>query len=266
MKKKLCASITALGMFMLIAAPSWAIPTSLTVRVRAHDAKFVGTGVGELQVTVRDFNSRAVLASGFISGGTGNTKILMKKPRGRNTVLSNAKSAKFTTQLNIDEPRKLLVEVDGPLSAGINAHHDVKTTWLIPGHNISGDGLLFEEYGLIVRNYHPLQHEIVKIGDTLTIGAHVTPMCGCPVRPKFLWDANKYSVKAIIEHNGRKFAEVPMHYAGSISNFEASYKFTSGGTYKVTTIASDDKNNQGIDITSYVVVPGKVYKAVSGKK
>lgn len=266
MKKKLYTSIATLGMGMILTASAWATPTSLTVRVRAHDAKFVGTGVGEVQVTVRDFTSHAILASGFITGGTGNTKILMKKAKGRNTVLSDAKSAKFTAKLDITTPRKLLVEVDGPLSAGINAHHDSKTTWLIPGQDIKGDGLLFEEYGLIVRNYHPVQHEIVKIGDTITIGAHVTPMCGCPVSPKFLWDANKYSIKALITHNGQQIAEVPMQYAGTISNFEAKYKFTGGGTYKVTTIASDGKNNQGIDVSSFVVVPEKKYNVMSGIK
>jgi hypothetical protein len=266
MKKKLYTSIAALGMGMLISATAWATPTALTVRVRAHDAKFVGTGVGELQVTVRDFNSHEILATGFITGGTGNTKVLMKEAKGRDTVLSDAKSAGFTTKIDIDTPRKLLVEVDGPISAGINAHHDTKTTWLIPGQDIKGDGLLFEEYGLIVRNYHPVQHEFVKIGDTVTIGSHVTPMCGCPVSPNFLWDANKYSVKAIITHNGQQVAEVPLHYSGNISNFEAKYKFTSGGTYKVTTIASDDKNNQGVDISSFVAVPEKKYNFMSGVK
>ncbi len=264
--KKLYTSMAVLGMSMVLTASAWAIPTSLTVRVRAHDAKFVGTGVGDLQVTVRDFNSHEVLASGLISGGTGNTKVLMKEAKGRDTVLSDAKTAKFTANLDINTPRKLLVEVDGPLSAGMNSHHDSKTTWLIPGQNISGDGLLFEEYGLIVRNYHPVQHEFVKIGDTITIGSHVTPMCGCPVSPKFLWDANKYSVKAIIEHNGQQVEEVSLHYSGKISNFEAPYTFTSGGTYKITTIATDDKNNQGVDISSFVAVPEKKYNVMSGKK
>jgi len=251
---------------MVMAGSVWAAPTSLTVRVRAHDAKFVGTGVGDIEVTVRDFNSRAVLASGFITGGTGNTVVLMKEDKARDTVLSDEKSAQFVTNLDIDSPRKLLVEVDGPMSAGINSHHDSKTTWLIPGQDIVGDGLLFEEYGLMVRNYMPTQHEFVKIGSTVTIGSHVTPMCGCPVSPGFIWDANKYKVSALVEKDGKQIADLPMSYAGKISDFETTYTFAKGGTYKITTIAHDDKNNQGVDVTSYVVVPEAKIKKMSGKK
>ncbi len=264
MKKRFCSALTAVGLTALLGVPAWATPTSLTVRVRAHDAKFIGTGVGDVQVTVRDFFSREVLAGGFIRGGTGNTKVLMKEARGRDTVLSDKQSASFTARLDIDTPRKLLVEVDGPLSAGINAHHDSKTTWLVPGRDITGDGLLFEEYGLIVRNYHPLQHEFIKVGETVTIGTHVTPMCGCPVGSKILWDAEGYSVTALVEHSGQLVAELPLRYNGEISNFEAPYTFKSGGTYKITTVAVDGKNNQGVDVTSYVVVPAEKFKAMSG--
>jgi len=262
--KKVAVGFCAMG--LLMAGSAWAVPTSLVVRVRAHDAKFVGTGVGDLQVTVRDFTSGDVLASGMVTGGTGNTTVLMKEAKGRDTVLSDGKSASYTAKLDIDAPKKLLVEVDGPLSSGLDMHHDVKTTWLIPGEDITGDGLLFEEYGLIVRNYKPTQHQFIKIGATATIGAHVSPMCGCPVSPGFLWDADKYKVTAVVEKDGKQIASIPMTYAGQISDFEASYTFTKGGTYKITTIAVDDKNNQGVDTTSYVVAPEQKIKVMSGRK
>jgi len=265
-RKLSVATFTVLAALSLAAA-ALAQPTSLTVRVRAHDAKFVGTGVGDVQVTVRDFYSRAILAQGMLTGGTGDTAVLMKKPRSRATVLSGKKgTAGFTATLDIDAPKKLLVEIDGPMSAGAAMHHDSKTTWLIPGRNIDGDGLLFEIYGLIVRNYQPVQHQFLAAGSTATIGAHVSPMCGCPVRPGFLWDTKDFKVTAVISKNGRQVAELPMKYAGRISDFEASYTFAEPGTYKVTVVASDNMNNQGADVTSYVVVPAGKLAKIAGKK
>ncbi len=266
MRNKLAILTLAMLTALTMAATALAVPTSLTVRVKAHDAKFLGTGVGDIQVTVRDFYSREILSQGMITGGTGDTAVLMKKPRERNTVLSHQKgTAGLTVTLDIDTPRKLLVEIDGPMSAGTDIHHDSKTTWLIPGQDIKGDGLLFEMYGLIVRNYRPTQHQFLRKGETAVIGAHVTPMCGCPVRPGFLWDTKNYKVTAIITKNGKKLAELPLKYAGNISDFESSYTFSEAGTYKITVVASDDKNNQGVDTTSYVVLPAEKLAKIAGK-
>ncbi len=253
MKKKGLACVLAMGVCLLPAVGAMATPTSLTVRVLAHDAKFVGSGVGDVQVTVRDFTSRAVLASGFITGETGNTKTLMFTPRDRDSKLCDESSASYTTTLDIDAPRKLLVEVDGPLSAGIDAHHASKTTWLLPGKNIDGDGLLFDSYGLIVRNYHPTPHEYTKAGIPAVIGAHVTMMCGCPVSPNTPWKSDNFTVKALIRKDGKTLVELPLNYAGRFSDFENTFTFTQPGTYQVITEASDNKNNQGVDITAYSV-------------
>ncbi len=267
MSRKLSILVLAMLTTLAMAAAAAAQPTSLTVRVRAHDAKFVGVGVGDVQVTVRDFFSREVLAGGMITGGTGDTAVMMKNPRGRDTVLSHKKgTAGLVLTLDIDTPKKLLVEIDGPMSAGSGVHHDSKTTWLIPGRDITGDGLLFEIYGLIVRNYSPTPHQFLAAGETAVIGTHVTPMCGCPVRPDFIWDTKNYEVTAVITKNGSKVAELPLKYAGRISDFEARYTFTAPGTYKVTVIAADDKNNQGADTTSYVVIPAKKLAKIAGKK
>jgi len=267
MNKKIHATIgITLAVGFLCASRASAAPTPLTVRVRAHYAKFIGTGAGQVRVTVRDFTSRAVLASGYVSGGTGNTATLMTEKHGPGDQLSDKGSAAYRTTIDIEAPTKVLVEVEGPLSAGLNAHHESKTTWLLPGKGLGGgDGLVFEMYGLMVRNYHPLQHEFVAVGDTAAIGAHVTPMCGCPVSPGFLWDADTYTVTAAIYKNGAKVAEIPLSHAGRISDFEGKYTFEQGGTYQVVTTAMDTHDNIGVDTTSYVVVPAGKIKKMSGR-
>ena len=259
--------ITILGLFLItvLTTQSWAIPTTLTVRVKAHDAKFVGSAVGGLKVAVRDFFTNRLLATGVVEGGTGNTKVLMKEPITRGKVLSKGGAAKFQFTFDIDQPTKLQIEVVGPMAAGLNMHKEAKTTWLIPGQDITGDGILFDLYGLIVHAYLPKPHEFYALGEKVTIGAHVTPMCGCPVRPSFLWNANTYHVKATVFLKGKKVAEIPLKWSERISHFEGSFTPKAAGGYKVVVTAYDEANNQGVDITGLVVVPLKRYKAILGR-
>ncbi len=244
----------------------WAIPTVLTVRVRAHDAKFVGSAVGGLKVAVKDYFTGRLLATGAIEGGTGDTRVIMKEPGTRGKVLSVGKgTAKVQFTLDLKEPMKLLIEVTGPMAAGPNIHREVKTTWIVPGQDIKGDGILFELYGLIVHVYLPKPHEFYPLGQKVTIGAQVTPMCGCPVRPGFLWDADEYRVRACVFLKGKKVAEVPLRYAGKISHFEGSFTPRVAGGYKVVITACDKKNNQGVSVTGLAVVSPKKYRVILGE-
>jgi len=243
----------------IFAASAWAVPTKLTVRALAHDAKFIGSVVGGLKVVVKDFYTNQELASGMIMGGTGNTKLLMKEPVTRATVRSEGEgTAKAEFELDIKDPLKLLVEVIGPMGSEANIHKEAKTTWLLPGQDISGDGLLFELTGLMVHPHNPEAHEFFKLGSTLPISAVVTPMCGCPVKANFpLWDAADYTVTAFIYKGSKKVAELPLKYADKTSNFSSSFTPEEGGGYRVIFTAHDKHNNQGVGISGFVVVAPK---------
>ncbi len=252
-------------LFLLVPCVVGAVPTKLVVRAKANDAKFIGTAVGGLKVVVRDALTGKTLAEKTLEGKTGNTKIIMKDPIMRNTVLSQGGAAKAEFVFDIEEPVKLEIELVGPLGAGNNIHKEVKTTWLIPGKDITGDGILFNLYGLIVHAYSPKPHEFFPVGTKVTIGAHITPMCGCPERPDFLWDANKVNAKAAVFFKGKKIAEVPLKWASRISHFEASFVPKEPGDYKIVIMASDLRNNQGIAVTGLVAVPAKTYHRILGK-
>ncbi len=252
------------GLFVMVlsgifAVSAWAVPTKLTVRALAHDAKFVGSVVGGLKVVVKDFYTGQELAGGMIMGGTGNTKLLMKEPVTRATVRSEGQgTAKAVFEFDINKPIKLLVEVVGPMAAEANIHKEAKTTWLLPGQDISGDGLLFELTGLIVHPHNPEAHEFFTLGSTLPISAVVTPMCGCPIKPNFpLWNADDYTVTAYIFKGGKKIAELPLKYAGKTSNFSSSFTPKEKGGYRVVFTAHDKRNNQGVGISGFVVVAPK---------
>ncbi len=252
--------VLATFMVFMFASLVFAVPTKLTVRVRAHDAKFVGSGVGGVKVVIKDFFTGDVLSEGSIEGGTGNTKKLMFAPVKRGETISDKYTASFVTSLDINEPRKLLIEVMGPLTAGVDMHRETKTIWLLPGRDIVGDGVVFDFYGLIVQAYSPVPHSIEKAGDTITIGAHVSPMCGCPIGKNRIWNYKNYSVSATIYHGGKRIGEIPLEFTGKIGNFEGSFRLSKPGAYKIVISAYDNQNNQGADITSAVALPEKVFK------
>ncbi len=255
-----------MGVFCLLAfsAVAEALPTKLVVRAKANDAKFIGTAVGDLKVVIRDALSSKILGQKMLEGGTGDTELIMKSPISRDTVLSKGGAAKAEFMLDIDEPMKLEIELIGPLGAGGDIHRETKTTWLIPGKDIVGDGIIFNLYGLIVHPYSPKPHEFYIPGSKLTIGAHVTPMCGCPVSPGSLWNSNKIKVLAQVFFKGEKIADIPLHWANRISHFEATFFPKETGNYKVIIMASDQKNNQGVAVTGFVVVPVQKYHKILG--
>jgi hypothetical protein len=242
-------------------------PTVLDVTVKAHDAKFIGSAVGGLKITIRDFFTEKLLAAGNIEGETGDTEVIMESPVTRGKILSSGKdTARFRCSFDINEPVKLLVEVTGPMAAGLDIHKETKTTWLIPGRDITGDGILFELYGLIIHAYSPKPHGFYLPGQKIVKGVHVTPMCGCPVRPDFkLWNADTYQVTASVFYKDKKVAQIPLRYADRISHFRGEFTPEETGSYKVIITGSDKRNNQGVAITGFVVIPEKKYHKILGK-
>jgi len=232
----------------------FAISTRLIIRAKANDAKFIGSAVGGLKVIVRDAFNKKILAVGSIEGGTGSTKVIMKEPIIRGKLLSKGGAAKAEFVFDINDPVKLEIELIGPLASGLNIHKEVKTTWLIPGNDIVGDGIVFNLYGLIVHPYSPNPHQFYKLGDKILIGAHVSPMCGCPVMPNGLWNSKDYIVKALIYFKNKKITELPMKWAGRVSDFETHFIPSEKGNYKIIIEACNSKNNnQGVAVTGFVV-------------
>ncbi len=255
MKKGLVVFLT--GLLLLFAGTSSAVETRLVVRARAKDAKFIGTSMGGALVVVRDAQTGEILAKGFTFGTTGNTKILMKAPHIRGKRLSDDKAAKFETTIDINEPTLVTIEVLAPYAQAQSAIKASTQIWLIPGKNIEGDGVIIEIPGFVVDVLKPRAHKIVKLkGDSLEIPirANVTMMCGCPIKENFIWDANKYEVKAIVKRNGEKIEEIPLSFSGKTSIFQGTLKTSKKGVYEITVYAYDEvTGNTGVDKTTVVV-------------
>lgn len=248
----------SLAAFMLPAIAS-AEPTEITVRVLAKDSKFIGTSMGGMRIVLRDTQTGEILATGVTQGGTGDTALIMHENRGSRAVLSDDSAAKFTATLDLDEPRLVEAEAYGPLGQPQAATRVLATQWVVPGRSLTGgDGWVLELPGLVVDVLNPPAHiRVSQDAGGVDVRANVVMMCGCPIEPGGLWDADKLEVKAIVKRNGQRVSEVPLTYAGETSQFAAKVPAKEPGMYEVTVYAHDPrKGNTGLDRTTFIVTGG----------
>jgi len=206
-----------------------ATPTEVTVRVRSHDAKFIGSGVGGMHIRLEDATTGALLDSGTISGGTGDTKRLMKQPQRRGDTLADEDTAHYTARLMLEAPRKIRIRVTGPLDVPAAIQDLSVTTWVIPGQDITGDGIVLRLPGLIVDARNPGIEE-----GTLPLVADVTLMCGCPITDGGLWDSADYEVRAHIETPNGETVTRELRFSGEPNRFTGSFRPEAAGLYRVT--------------------------------
>ncbi len=141
--------------------------TKLVVRAKSKDAKFIGTSMGGASVIIRDSENGKVLADGTTSGATGNTKMIMIEPRQRGVRISDSYTAKFETVLDIDEPRLLTIEVEAPNIQKPDTLKSSTQVWLIPGKDITGDGVIIEVPGFSISTNVP--ETLKSVGNKATI-------------------------------------------------------------------------------------------------
>ncbi|WP_435105667.1 hypothetical protein [Arhodomonas sp. AD133] len=233
-------------------------PTDITVRVISRDAKFIGTSMGGVQVTLRDAYTGELLAEGKTRGGTGDTTRIMKEPSGRSPVLATEDAAAFRTTLDIDRPRLVELTAQGPLAQRQSANRVSATQWVIPGKDLSGgNGWMVELPGFVVDVLAPPTHQKRSgLPAEVTLRANVTMMCGCPIEPDGLWDANDYEVAALLYRDGERAGVAQLEYAGETSQFAGTLQLAEPGTYEAIVYAYDrDSGNTGVDRVTFVLSP-----------
>jgi hypothetical protein len=243
----------------MVPLAAFAEPTEITVRVLAKDSKFIGTSMGGMRIILRDAQTGEILATGVTQGTTGDTELIMHENRGSRAVLSDAGAAKFTATLDLDEPRLIEAEAYGPLAQPQAATRVLATQWVVPGrHFTGGDGWVLELPGLVVDVLNPPAHiRVARDAGGVNVRANVVMMCGCPIEPGGLWDANKLEVKAIVRRDGQRIFEVPLAFAGETSQFAAKVEAAEPGFYEVIVYAHDPSNgNTGLDRTTFIVTGG----------
>jgi hypothetical protein len=224
------------GLFLAGGAFAEALDTKVTMRVRAHDAKVVGSHVGEMNVVIENADTGAWLASGRITGGTGDTERLMQTPALRDMPLANAESAAYTATLKLERPMRIRIRATGPLGQPDAVQELSVTTWVVPGRNIDADGIVLNLPGLIVTP----KPQIATNG-RLPLVADVTLMCGCPITKDGLWDSDDYEVHALVAKGGEPTSEVVLRFSGETNRFASELPVTKAGRYNIMVWAYNAK-------------------------
>src|ERR1700747_2592251 len=156
-------------------AQSGAKETKVMIRAIARDAKVIGTHVGGARITVKDVSSGEILAQGMQQGGTGDTDLIMKKPRTRGMALYNTPDTSgFLAVLHLEKPTVVEISAEGPLGNAQATQRSSKTLLLVPGEDVLGDGILLEIHGFIITPLAPLADAKLKAGSPFEVRATVT--------------------------------------------------------------------------------------------
>ncbi|CAL67158.1 hypothetical protein [Christiangramia forsetii] len=239
--------------FVLFAFSSIAQETSIMIRAKAKDAKFIGSSIGGAKILVKDALTGEILVEGITSGSTGNTEKIMKQDRKRNEMLSDDKTAGFNALLDIQQPKFITVEAYAPVNKKQAQVMSSTQLWVIPGKHIKGDGVVLDIPGFVVDILSPQTHERLASTEKIEIKANIVMMCGCPVTEDGIWDASQYEVKAILRNSEGISEEIEMNQKNKESTFQADLSLDKG-LYEVLIYAYDPvTGNTGVDKTNIIV-------------
>lgn len=221
------------AMAFLIPGQAKAEPTQVTVRVISQDAKFVGDAMGGARVTLRDADSRRILATGVTKGGTGDTDKIMQTT-GRSPLRATPEAAAFTATIDIDVPTRVSLEVQGPLGRPGSLIHSATERWIMPGRPIAlGNGWTIELPGLAITPASKVN------GQALAIQAKVELMCGCPITVGGMWDAAEYNVEASLWQRKRQITKVELTFLTAPGGFAANIPLPRRGRYRLVIFAQN---------------------------
>lgn len=233
-------------------------PTKITIRALAKDAKFIGTGIGGAYIVVKNHETQEVLSKGYTVGASGNTELIVTKPKVRHERITDDKTAKFVAALNISEPLLVDITAIAPFnrkSASITASTQV---WVVPNKDVLGDGIILEIPGFIVDILSPTAHEVISLDAgqkrEVTLKVNMVMMCGCVIQNDGVWNAFNYDVDAIVRKEGVEIGKVKLIKTTKDNIFEVKIPVKESGNYELIVTAFDNKAyNTGVDKINFVV-------------
>ncbi len=195
--------------------------TQIRVRVVAHDAKIIGSGVGGARIVVKNAETGEVLAEGIQEGSTGDTKAIVVEPITRGaSVFDTPGAAEFTVTIELDEPTVLEFVGEGPLGFAYAMQRATKRMLVVPGQDLLGDGVVLDLHGFIVELLEPTH--IPDGAHEIQVRVRVRMMCGCTLEPAGLWDADRVAVRVQVYGPDGMVREAPLGYAGEPNIFTGS--------------------------------------------
>ena len=198
--------------------------TRVLVRVVAHGAMVLGRDVGGARVSITDLETKQVLASGIQQGEAGDQNQIMRTPHlMEEAVYSSRPSAAFTTTLELRRPTLVEVAAEGPLAYPSSMRRTAKTVMLIPGQDLTGDGIVLHLYGYIVQIEHPKQGDSLIAKDDVKLRASIRTLSGTLVRPHGDWDSRKIRIYGELLIGDRIVERLQMFFSNETGTFDAPF-------------------------------------------
>lgn len=236
------------------------LPTRILVRVVAHGAMVLGREVGGARVTITDVATGQILASGIQQGEMGDqnqimrTPHLMEEPR-----YSSRPAAFFSATLDLLKPTLVEITAEGPLAYPSSAQRASETVLLIPGHDMTNDGIVIHLYGYLVQIEHPKPGESLVSKEDVILRASVRTLSGSLVRPHGDWDSRKLHIYGEVLIGDRVVERLQMFYTGDKAHFEAPFfvpvsQDAPDGISLRVIAADSNSGNFGMGVAKYSVL------------
>jgi hypothetical protein len=199
-------------------------PTTILVRVVAHGAMVLGRDVGGARVTITDLETKQVLANGTQEGDAGDQNQIMRTPHlMEEPVYSARPAAAFTATLLLQHPTLVEVAAEGPLAYPDSMRRAAKTVLLVPGQDLTGDGIVLHLNGYIVQIEYPKAGEPLIAKDDVALKASVRTLSGTWVRPHGDWDSRKMRIYGEILIGERIVERLQLFYSNDTKTFDAPF-------------------------------------------
>ena len=200
------------------------LPTTVLVRVVAHRSLVLGHDVGGARVTITDVASGQLLASGLQQGEPGDQTQIMRTPHLMDEPVYSARpAASYAATLELTRPTLVEITAEGPLAYPNALQRASTTVLLIPGHDLTNDGIVLHLYGYLLQIEHPKPGEPLIAKEDVMLRASVRTLSGALVRPHSDWDSRKIHIYAELLIGDQIVERLQMFYAGEKSRFEAPF-------------------------------------------
>ncbi|MDH5347569.1 MAG: hypothetical protein OEW13_06640 [Nitrospira sp.] len=235
-------------------------PTTVLVRVVAQGAMVLGREVGGARVTITDMATSSILATGLQQGEAGDQNQIMRTPHMmEEPIYSSRPSAAFTTILQLQTPTLVEISAAGPLAYPAALQKTSKTLVLIPGQDLTHDGIVLHLSGYLVQIERPRPREPLIAKDDVKLRASVRTLSGSLVRPYGDWDSRKLHIYGEVLIGDRVIERLQMFYDEGSRSFGAPFfvppskDVPDGITLRV--IATDlSTGNSGLNQVNYPVL------------
>jgi hypothetical protein len=198
--------------------------TTVLVRVVAHGGMVLGRDVGGARVTITDIGTGRILATGLQQGDPGDQNQIMRTPRMiGEPIYSSRPSAAFTATLDLQQPTVVAVSAEGPLAYPAALQKTSTTLLLIPGQNLTHDGIVLHLYGYLVEIDQPKPQYALIAKDDVTLRASVRTLSGSLVRPHGDWDSRKVRIYGEILIGDRTVERLQLFYDDASRTFQAPF-------------------------------------------